>query len=120
MNKEIEEMIKEGCGYQIYSNGNTAMCECSGLPCDYECDEIDFAEQLYDVGYRKIVWHKVADGDLPKVINDLVIAVKCNDGAIRTVAGNYRLERFNVSDLGEIDRGNVIAWTELPKYEGEE
>lgn len=68
----------------------------------------------------KTVWHKVADGDLPKFINDLIIAIKCNDGVIRTVAGNYRLEQFNVSDLGEIDIGKVIAWAELPEYEGEE
>ena len=81
------------------------------------------AEALYNAGYHKTVWHKVADGDLPKQENGDVIAtpvqvcykneigIKCNspcyfffiDNSFRALNSNVALD--------------VIAWTELPIYE---
>lgn len=122
MNKEIEELseIIPFSPFEVEECKGNYCKECKHNYDNISCLTMIQAERLYNAGYRKIVWHKVADGDLPKFIYDLVIAIKCNDGVIRTVTGNYRLERFNISDLGEIDTEKVIAWTELPTYEGEE
>lgn len=81
------------------------------------------AEALCNEGYHKTVWHKVADGDLPKQENGDVIAIpvqvcykneigiKCNGPCyFFFITGNFR-------ELNSAKTLDVIAWTELPKYE---
>lgn len=73
------------------------------------------AEALYNAGYRKTVWHKVADGDLP-VFGNTVIAY---DGFYTFAAyKNYENEWYYVAY--DTPACGIIAWAELPEYEGEE
>lgn len=86
----------------------------------YYVEEKDIAEALYNAGYRKTVWHKVADGDLPNGIQDVIVALKSPNGYITTVANYNKDGKFVLYGLGEIVIKKVIIWTELPKYEGEQ
>lgn len=59
-------------------------------------------------------WHKVADGDLPKIgkpclvylANDYVITARLREDNVWTTNGRNAFE-------------NVIAWCEIPQYEEE-
>lgn len=73
------------------------------------------AQALSNAGYRKTVWHKVADGDLPKR-DDLYLCVCGKPNGMHWALVNYIDDGFYdvKNNYSEID---VIAWTELPKYE---
>lgn len=84
---------------------------------------MNMLKTLINEGYRKTIWHKVADGDLPKPENCNVIAIPVqacytNEMGIKIngpccfffITGNFR-------ELNSFKTLNVIAWTELPIYE---
>lgn len=81
------------------------------------------AEDLYNEGYRKVVWHKVADGDLPKRQNADTYAIPIQAYYIdfSGIKGNGPLYFYFIDNtfrnLNDCKPVNVIAWTELPKYE---
>ena len=76
-----------------------------------------------DAGYHKTVWHKVADGDLPRQENGDVIAMPVqacieNDIGIKMHSPCYYFFIDNTfRNLNSTKTLNVIAWTELPIYE---
>lgn len=72
------------------------------------------AEALYNAGYRKTVWHKVVDGDLPKGKCLVLIFYESE-----ILGKHYTTDLFYMGRFVNHE-GQVIAWTELPKYEGEE
>lgn len=72
------------------------------------------AEDLYNAGYHKTIWHKVADGDLPK-----------NYRKVAFIATNYEYyigtyikkdEAFETYIGFGMSKDHVIAWIELPEY----
>ena len=94
------------------------------LDMDYGCtkrdlypdDAKEIAKALDILGYRKVVWHKVAEGDLPAdnqeirwvdITNNYYNGIYCDDDT----------QQFH-ADVGcYFDRDEVIAWIELPAYE---
>lgn len=115
--------IKEICG-------NCNHCQSKGY---IGCDTYRYGKNAYIAGYNacleeathnynklidereKLIpkWHKVADGDLPKegvlcavllVNNDLILA-RLREDNVWTTNGHNAFE-------------NVIAWCEIPRYEG--
>lgn len=81
------------------------------------------AEALYNAGYHKTVWHKVADGDLPEIYRSVLVAVKrtvkdCDDYIFTTIGNRepYTMDVaiWDIQGLSFSDK--IIAWTELPKY----
>lgn len=123
MNNEIEKMARCIClNSALYDTCE----ECFRLKRMRKCNYKNYAEEFYDYGYRKTVWHKVADGDLPKQENGNVIAMPVqacytNEIGIKIngpcyfffITGNFR-------ELNSARTLDVIAWTELPKYKGDE
>jgi hypothetical protein len=92
---------QEDCGY-----GDQSYVE-------FEYDKM--AKELIDMGWTKIVWHKVADGDLPK-----------NYRKVAFIAANYEYyigtyikkdEAFETYIGFGMSKDHFIAWIELPKYE---
>lgn len=73
------------------------------------------AEDLYNAGYRKQVWHKVANGDLPSITDAYLCEMKWHGLDVLF----YSIERGFFSSGYPINKDDVIAWTELPKYEEE-
>lgn len=72
------------------------------------------ANALDKIGYRKIVWHKVAEGDLPTNNQE----IRWLDNTNNYYNGIYcdDAQQFH-ADVGcYFDRDEVIAWTELPTY----
>lgn len=120
MNNEIEEMARKIC----FKSGIWETCKrCLEYNNITRCYCHDYVKIFIDAGYHKTVWHKVADGDLPKQENGNVIAMPVqacytNEIGIKVngpcyfffITGNFR-------ELNSARTLNVIAWTELPKYE---
>ena len=120
MNNEIEKMARKIC----FKSGTWETCEeCLEYHNITRCYCHDCVKIFIDAGYHKTVWHKVADGDLPKQENGDVIAIpvqvcykneigiKCNGPCyFFFITGNFR-------ELNSAKTLDVIAWTELPKYE---
>ena len=110
MNKEqIEEMARElfNIKTQVYS------------PFTNKYDGKDkffaIAEELTKQGYHKTIWHKVSDGDLPKKYKEVLLLGKDYNYYIGSYAKDD--ESFH-TDIGfDMDKNEVIAWTELSKYE---
>lgn len=80
------------------------------------------AEVLYNAGYHKTIWHKVADGDLPKNANYVLVAYRYAlrrysivSYAIACYEGN-NFRKWSTSDDYFKHDDDVIAWTELPEY----
>lgn len=76
----------------------------------------DVAEIIYDAGYHKTMWHKVAEGDLPKYPTFYFCHYKgiyINSG--EPYEANHEMfwngKRFITDSTNQ-----VIAWTELPSY----
>lgn len=109
MNKEIEEIAKDL---------STILLAEAEYYCDSEGGIVTekFAERLFNAGYRKTVWHKVADGDLPKDDSNIIFTITI-DGIPSSTVGwyNARTGVFVSYHFGTFD--NVTAWTELPRYE---
>ena len=75
------------------------------------------AKDIVDTGYQKIVWHKVADGNLPKEDTLCLCYVRVYgfDRHGNAIDGySYRTEPF-IREFNSLN-ASVIAWTELPKY----
>lgn len=121
MNKEIEEIVKtlQSADTECDRIEDCLNCIWEG----YGCITVLRAEVLHNAGYRKTVWHKVADGDLPKPENGNVIAIPVqacytNKTGIKVngpccfffIDNTFRSLNFEKTL-------NVIAWTELPIYE---
>lgn len=124
MNKEIEEIVKtlQSADTECNRIGNCINCIWEG----YGCITTLRAEVLHNAGYRKTVWHKVADGDLPKQENDNVIAMPVqayieNGVGIKLHSPCYFFYIDNTfRELNSTRTLNVIAWTNLPIYEEDE
>ena len=75
------------------------------------------AQALIKAGYHKTIWHKVADGDLPKKTTLYLCKMIYNE----IDKYEYKVLLFNTvygfyyNGL-LINNNKVIAWTELPKY----
>lgn len=105
--KEISDIISNHIEFYDIGGGSTSI------------DEEEVAKEIYNAGYHKIVWHKVADGDLPMKSGlyycycNLHYFDRHNNVIFDTV---YSIEYFNLPFFDTINK-SVIAWTELPKYE---
>lgn len=120
MNNEIENMARKLC----FRSGAWETCkECFEYHDATRCSYHKYVETLINEGYRKTIWHKVADGDLPKPENGNVIAIPVqacytNKTGIKVngpccfffIDNTFRSLNFEKTL-------NVIAWTELPIYE---
>ena len=121
MNNEIEEIIKTLKSADTECNRIEDCINC--IWDGYGCITTLRAEVLHNAGYRKTVWHKVADGDLPKQENGNVIAMPVqacykNEMGIKVNGPCYFF--FITGNFRELNSGktlDVIAWTELPIYE---
>lgn len=123
MNKEIEQMARKICSRS--DTWNT--CEgCFEYHHATRCYYHDYAEAFIDEGYRKTIWHKVADGDLPKQENGNVIAMPvqvCYKNKIGIKVNGPCYFFFIDNSFRALNSHvtlDVIAWTELPTYEGDE
>ena len=84
----------------------------------YPDDAKEIAKALDILGYRKIVWHKVAEGDLPQQKGSYLCYVHIigYDRHNKLIDGyGYRVEFFDTGFYAL--NGSVIAWTDLPAYE---
>lgn len=106
-----EEQIKEMTDkIQLYRKG---IC-LDGVEGWVRCSEKEIAETLYNEGYRRIIWHKVEDGDLPEDCQE----VRFVSDTHRCVNGVYCKEPnafYHDADI-KYNIDEVIAWTELPEY----
>ncbi len=100
---DIEKEAEEKCGEH--------------LQFDYTEDEAMAFEIGYIAGAKahSVKWHKVADGDLPK-IGKPCLAQLVNDDAIIASLREDNVWTTNGYNAFE----NVIAWCEIPKYIEEE
>lgn len=127
MNKEIKEVA-------TILSWNAEECKDNCEECKYDNDELPClavlqAERLYNAGYRKTVWHKVADGDLPPEQEPHTEAKQywChfddNSGYTLAYFNDYDKTFYDYCD-DERPRTYKITgidfWTELPTYKGEE
>ena len=86
----------------------------------YPDDAKEISKVLLKLGYHKTIWHKVADGDLPKNSNYVLVvyhyysiisyAIACYKGQLN----NFR-KWSTTDDYFKYD-DDVIAWTQLPEY----
>lgn len=120
MNEEIEKMARKLC----FRSGAWETCkECFQYHDATRCSYCDYAEAFINAGYHRTVWHKVADGDLPKQENGDVIAMPVqacieNDIGIKMHSPCYFFFIDNTfRSLNSNLTLDVIAWTELPIYE---
>ena len=74
----------------------------------------DAAIAIYDAGYHKTVWHKIADGDLPEYAGPYLVV--CGDESLPEYDVDF-YENFWDGKRWVHNEGRVIAWTELPTYE---
>lgn len=82
------------------------------------------AADVYNAGYHKTIWHKVAEGDLPKNANYVLVAyhyyslvsyaVACYNGQLSNINNNFR-KWSTTDDYFKYDE-DAIAWAELPSY----
>lgn len=107
-----EEQIKEKEAMVSDLDKNS---KCFILGFSEEWTTEDFVDELYRLGYRKIVWHKVADGDLPKKSKAVVVFLDVN---CDYYVGPYdkKDEIFHTNIGFDISKDRIIAWTELPEY----
>ena len=110
MKPEIEKMVND-----LNENCSIFATDCSG-----ELDTAMFAEALYNANYRKIVWHKVADGDLPEK-GKRVLCYTCRD----EYSVGSLIHTKSEGDVWDLDNEMfikspifVFAWMEIPKCEG--
>ena len=122
-----EELIKEmSYNLNLVMDYDSYMCseDCGYGEESYADIEVHYdkmAKELIDMGWTKTVWHKVAENDLPKkqgqkvwlctISKDYFMANYYDD----TPLGGKQF--FEITNAGRITLSNVLAWTELPKYE---
>lgn len=118
--KQIEEMARSCCS-RAYKTCKECIKESEkilGKVDIYECECYSYASRFFNKGYHKTIWHKVADGDLPKKTSLYL----CKMIYEETYNYEYKVLLFNTiygfHDNGlSIANDTVIAWTELAKYE---
>ena len=116
--KTCKEYVPMGVEERAEKYALNSVCEtCYDCPFTSKgnsgCDKYRSAKQDYIAIAKEngIVWHKVADGDLPKD-EDLEMQILC-----WTCEGYQLLSLF--SDPKPIfDHYKVIAWCEIPRYKG--
>lgn len=100
---------------------NYGDCKLDRLECPYsDCFADAVATEVIEKGYRKrvkkTIWHKVADGDLPKIQNAVkyywcyVYDKVCNTKYCSMVMWTGTTFGINERKI------EIIAWTELPEY----
>ena len=106
--KDKEERIKELASDVGYS------CTKHDI---YPEDATEIAKALDLLGYRKVIWHKVSEGDLPKEQGLYLCYTHITgyDRHNKLVDGYGCSVEFFDTNFYAINRG-VIAWTELPGY----
>lgn len=116
--KERDELASEICKNICIQNNCANGCSCTDKPCNHA---IYVAEELVKIGYHKQIWHKVADGDLPKV-NELVLCLRSDRYNNRFTTGclppSSRTILWDLSDNDDTyeSLNSIVAWTELPEY----
>lgn len=110
----MKEKIELG---QIFCGEYSEDCQVDRLQCPFsDCMAEVWAEEILSLGYRKIIWHKVADGNLPENYQEIRWVDNTGEYYNGTYCEDGTEERFT-SDLGcDFYRDEVVAWTELPKY----
>ena len=95
--------------------------ELAGLIFDYTEPAVlgasDVAEIIYDTGYHKTIWHKIAEKDLPQQKGNYLCYVHIvgYDRHNELIDGyGYSVEFFDTGFCAL--NKSVIAWTELPTY----
>ena len=93
---------------------------------NYNCTDRSYcldrqAKALIEEGYHRTIWHKVADGDLPKNANYVLVAyhyyslvsyaIACYKGQL---SNNFR--KWSTTDDYFKHDDDVIAWAEFPNY----
>lgn len=114
--EQIEELAKElfNIKTQVYSPFTSKY--------DGKDKFFAIAEELYSAGYRKTIWHKVVEGDLPKRSNKDIHAVPVqayyeDSNGLKSNGPLYYFFLDNsFHTLGNPRVVKVIAWTELPEY----
>lgn len=72
-----------------------------------------WAEKILSLGYHKTVWHKVADGDLPKEASLYLCKMKHKG----LYGYEYKVLFFDdIFGFYNIINDEILAWTELPEY----
>ena len=118
MNKEqIEEMARSCCS-RTYKTCEECIKESEkifGKTDIDDCECYSYARRFFNKGYRKTIWHKVAEDDLPK--EDCEVIFVSDTGY--HYGGIYVkiTDAFYADGDTKYDIDEVIAWTELPKYE---
>jgi hypothetical protein len=77
----------------------------------------DIINRFAEEGYHKTVWHKVADGDLPKYAGLYLVA--CGEPFIPEYDVCFYENYFKDGQWGlrwATNEGRVIAWTEFEGY----
>lgn len=88
--------------------------------CSQNEGDLPIAEAIYNAGYRKTVWHKVADGDLPKEDIEVCCFYRNGNYDVGKLITAWGKHKWDMNYYGVfVELNNVFAWTELPKYEGE-
>ena len=110
----IDDIAKIMCDYCLNDTDETVYaCVCKKKPCD---KVIAQAENLYNVNYRKTIWHKLSDGDLPEYAG--LYLVVCGDESLPEYDVDF-YENFWNGKRWVHNEGRVIACTELPEYKEE-
>lgn len=106
--KEISDIISDHIEFCDVGGGSVSI------------DEDEAAKAIYDAGYRKQIWHKVADEELPET-DKLVLCFKRDGRGNRRYTTGY----LDCNSLWLLQDGSifperidvVIAWAELLEYE---
>lgn len=110
-----QEQIEEIAAY-VKSCHDVSCIGCKFFK-EEDCSRLFRAEALYNAGYHKTTWHKVADGDLPKEKQNVLIAFKgFQTNKIVVISGFYLNGDFMNENSSKIRKDHIIAWTELPEY----
>lgn len=117
--EQIEEMARSCCS-RTYETCKECIKESEKVFGKIDLDDCEcyfYASRFFNKGYHKIVWHKVAEGDLPQKQGLYLchVHIYAFDENGNEIGGyGYRVEPF----VGTFDSLNasVVAWTELPKY----
>lgn len=119
--QERDELASEICKNICIQNNCVNGCSCTDKPCNHA---FYVAEELLKLDYRKQIWHKIADGDLPQRENKDIVAIPvivhyidyCGYEITEAMFYFFTEKKFHLLDSRENIK-NIIAWTELPEYE---
>lgn len=114
---KIAEMAVLGChkSPKAITSEECAICQFNGD----KCNQWQHAERLLNKGYQQIEWHKVVESDLPQRAGCYLCYchILSYDRHNKLIDGyGYSVEFFDTS-FCTLNK-SVIAWTELPRYEG--